>query len=487
MAAVLLLAPPAGAENVAVVVVPPFQPAAYASRGAVGLMPPGDGTTVSRKSAVAALVRGRTKKSVLGGVPGGKPLITLSTRPKAITIYVSLPPPGVHRNDVRYSVAIVGGGYRGILDSTSTRIPGLVSIADIAPTAVDLTRGKKPPIGWQAGTTADLRTLDRTLRRQQRARDPAVAILSFAAILLAVLALLLRSARLGRSCLLAAPLALGVAVALSAADVTRVWTVLVGLAVLTAALSIAGGLLPGRKPLAVAFLCLIAAYFVVLLAEPTWAALASIGPNPGEGGRFYGCTNLTSSIVLTVALFTGAAFGLRGLLPVAVLAIATVGWSETGADGGGTVALAAGFVALAARLATGRLTVRAVTLSGAVAVAVALLVVGLDAATGGSSHVTRRVGEGPGAAADEVGNRLHISVDRLVDSWHAALVFAVAIAALVVLVTRRPRFPAGDALLVGIVVSLLVNDTPQHVAAAGAISYGVLWAHERVTSGTPCD
>jgi cytochrome c553 len=92
------------------------------------------------------------------------------------------------------------------------------------------------------------------------------------------------------------------------------------------------------------------------------------------------------------------------------------------------------------------------------------------------------VGEGPGALLDELGNRLHISVERLASSWHAALVFAVSIAALVVLATRRPRFPAGEALLVAIAVSLLVNDTPQHVAAAGAISYGVLWVFERLDS-----
>jgi hypothetical protein len=447
-------------------------------------MPPGDGTTVSREGAVAALVRGRTKKSVLGGVPRGKPLITLSRHAKDITIYVSLPPSGVHRNDVRYPVAIVGGGYHGILDSSSTRIPGLVSIADIAPTAVDLARGKEPTIGSRPGTAADLRSLDRTLRRQQRARDPAVAILTVAAIALALLALVFGSARLGRSCLLAAPLALAVAIALSGAGVTRVGSVLGALGVLTVGLSLAGGLVPGRRALAVLFTCLIAAYFVVLLAEATWPALAAIGPNPAEGGRFYGCTNLTSSIVLTVALFTGAAFGLRALLPVAALALVTVGWSKTGADGGGTIALAAGFVALAARLATGRLTVRALALSGAAALAVGLLLVGLDAATGGSSHVTKRVGEGPGAVVDEMGSRLHISVERLADSWHAALVFAVAIAALAVLATRRPRFPAGEALLVGIVVSLLVNDTPQHVAAAGAVSYGVLWAHERVAPNT---
>jgi cytochrome c553 len=246
-------------------------------------------------------------------------------------------------------------------------------------------------------------------------------------------------------------------------------------------LSAAGGLLP-RKALAVAFTALVAAYLVVLVAEPTWPALAAIGPTPGEGGRFYGSTNLTTSIVVTVTLFCGAAFGLRGLMLVAVLSLFTVGWSKAGADGGGLVVVAAGCAVLGLRLATGRLTGRTVALAAAIAVGLGLALVGLDAATGGSSHVTRRVGEGPGALLDELGNRLHISVERLASSWHAALVFAVSIVALVILATRRPRFPAGEALLVAIAVSLLVNDTPQHVAAAGAISYGVLWVFERLDS-----
>ena len=58
--------------------------------------------------------------------------------------------------------------------------------------------------------------------------------------------------------------------------------------------------------------------------------------------------------------------------------------------------------------------------------------------------------------------------------------FGVSIAALVILATRPPRFPAGDALRVGIAVSLLVNDSPGDVASAGALSYAVLWAYERV-------
>ncbi len=481
VAGALALAGGGQASTVSVVVVPPFPPERYAEQGAVGLMPPGDGQTVSREGALAALVRGRTRKSLLGGVPGGDPLIELSSRPAAVTIYVSLPPPGLHRNDVRYPVAIVGGGYRGLLESPSTRIPGLVSIADVAPTAIALARDEEPRIGSTPGTPADLRELDRTLDDQSRARNPAIAILAFSAIVFAALALLPRSPRLARAGVVASPLALALSIVLSGAGLTRPTLLVLALAFFTCSLAIAGAFMH-RGALAVVFTALVVTYLVVLVVEPTWPALAAIGPSPGEGGRFYGSTNLTTSIVVTVTLFAGATFGLRGLVSVAVLSLVTVGWSKAGADGGGLVVVAAGCAVLGLRLATGRLTIRAVAVASAVAVGLGLALVGLDAATGGSSHVTRRVGEGPSALLGELGNRLHISAERLASSWHAALVFAIAIAALVVLAVRRPRFPAGEALLVATGVSLVVNDTPHHVAAAGAVSYGVLWTFERLDS-----
>ena len=478
--AALVFTGAARAEPVAVVVVPPFPLEQYAGRGAVGLMPAGAGTTVTREGALAALVRGKVEKSLLGGVPGGRPTITLARRSAATTIYVSLPPPGRHPNDRRYPVAIVGSGVDGILDSSSTRIPGLVSIADIAPTAVALARGDTGPIGSTSGTPGDLRALDLELRRQQRARDPAVAILALSTLAFALLALALWSLPLARAALLAAPLSVALSVVLAGAGMTSLAFLLPTLAVLTVGLSLAGGSMFDARGVAALFVALIGAYLVVLVAKPTWPALAAIGPNPGEGGRFYGSTNLTTSILLTIALFAAGTLGRRSLVPIALLSLVTVGWSKAGADGGGIVVLVAAFTALGMRLATGRLTARAVALAAALSVAVGLALVGLDAATGGSSHVTRRVVDGPGALLDELGNRLHISVERLATSWHAALVFAIAIAALAVLVTRRPRFAVGDALLVGIAVSLVVNDTPQHVAAAGALSYGALWVHECV-------
>jgi len=132
--------------------VPPFDPAAYAGRGAVGLFVPGSGQTASRKGALASLLRGKVEPSSLGEVPSGQPLISLARRPAEVTIYVALPPPGKHANTKRYPVAIVGDGYRGILTSGSTRIRGLVSIADIAPTAKAIDLGRRPVIRSRPGS-----------------------------------------------------------------------------------------------------------------------------------------------------------------------------------------------------------------------------------------------------------------------------------------------------------------------------------------------
>ena len=171
------------------------------------------------------------------------------------------------------------------------------------------------------------------------------------------------------------------------------------LAVLTVGASVAGGALLADRGLAWALVGLIAAYLVVLAAKPTWTALAAIGPNPSEGGRFYGSSNLTTSILLTVALFAAGTLGRGSVIPIALLSIVTVGWSRAGADGGGIVVLVAAFAALWILLANGRLTARALAVAGALAVGVGLALVGLDAATGGSSHVTRKVGRRPDPSA----------------------------------------------------------------------------------------
>ena len=118
--------------------------AALARRGAVGLMRPGFGPTTSRRSALAELSRGAEINSHIGGTPPGKQLIAVEhVRSGAwistcrMCIVVQVPPRGgTVRNDRLYRVAVVGQGYSGLLVSPTTHIPGLVSVVDIAPTAL---------------------------------------------------------------------------------------------------------------------------------------------------------------------------------------------------------------------------------------------------------------------------------------------------------------------------------------------------------------
>jgi hypothetical protein len=473
------LAGAARAGDVAVVVVPAGAP--FPRDGAIGLFVPGSGETVSGKGAYAALVRGETKKSVLGGVPSGKPLITIANRPARTTIYVSLPPVGSHPNTRRYPITIVGPGYRGgILVSHSTRIRGLVSIADVAPTARALERGERPVIRARpdADAPSDISKLDRRLARSHDVRLWETLILVAAVLGGALLAVGFRSEYLGRAGLLAAPAVLGASLVLSAADVMRTGLV-VGL---LAAIAVGGAALVAvpRALLPWALVLFVVAYLVVFVGWSEVASFSAIGSSPDGGGRFYGAGNLVETVLLTVSLEAAALLGPPAVLPVLVLALLTVGWSRAGADGGGIVVFLAAFAVLASLAYGVRWTWRrAVAALAGGAVLVAALV-GLDAATGGSSHVTHAFRRGPVSLATDLADRIHISASSLGSSATQATVFAVSIVALVVLATRRPRFPAGYALLVGIAVSLLVNDSPGAVASAGALSYAVLYAYEWV-------
>src|SRR4029078_679148 len=117
-------------------------------RATLGVSVAGAGRETSRDQAPAALVRGEVRNSLRGGSPEGQPLISvdeLAGAPEPPYILVSLPPGAPQSNDKRYQILVVAPGYRGILVSDSTRIPGLVSIADIAPTAL----GEQDALGSQ--------------------------------------------------------------------------------------------------------------------------------------------------------------------------------------------------------------------------------------------------------------------------------------------------------------------------------------------------
>src|SRR3954449_8060289 len=125
-----------------VVVVERMSDAAFttlAKRGAVGLFRPSYGPTTNRRRALAQLVRGAETNARLGGVPTGKPLINVHSAPVfqdcKHCIVLQLPPRGRPiSNDRLYRIAVIGGGFHGLLTSPTTHIPGLVSVVDIAPT-----------------------------------------------------------------------------------------------------------------------------------------------------------------------------------------------------------------------------------------------------------------------------------------------------------------------------------------------------------------
>ena len=99
----------------------------------------------------------------------------------------------------------------------------------------------------------------------------------------------------------------------------------------------------------------------------------------------------------------------------------------------------------------------------------------IDAAFGGSSHITHAVGGGPDTLAGDLAHRIHLSAAYVVSRWNETLLFFVSVAGLVWLALRPRRVPVLDALLAALAVSLIVNDTPTDIAGLGVLSALVLW------------
>jgi hypothetical protein len=471
---------------VTVRVVPRVSLDAGATMGAVGLMVPGAGSRVSRESALASLVRGKVENALLGGKPSGKPKIRLGGPPGEITINVTLPPPGTHHNVTRYPIVIVGPGYAAgqILVSEHTRLRGLISIADIAPTVEALEDGKDPVIDAQPSEASarELRELDRRLDNVHDSRQPADRTLIAIALGLAVIAALRRSRYFGRAALLSIPSILVATMIASAVEIDQKGptVVTVGGVGLVLALGLA---YLARTPLrlALGLAALLATYGIALAVSPETISLAAIGPHPDGGGRFYGITNQVETLLLPAALATGALFGPRLLPLVALLSLLLVGWSKTGADGGGIVVYAAGFAVLALLLLRAQLTWRRVAVAAAAVIAACFAFVGVDAATGGSNHITRAVGDGPGELLADLGRRIHLSYAGVTDTATKIVIFLASLAAVALAAAQRPRSAVLLAFAAALAVSLIVNDSAYDIARFGAVAAATVFAWSRST------
>ena len=453
-------------------------PGTTSRKGAVGLYVPGAGGSASRAGAIASLRRGTVENAVLGGKARGKIIVDLSfgTPPKPLRpgVYVTLPPPGLHPNTKRYRVLVVGPGYSGILTSHSTRIRGLVSIADLAPTAVALAAGRSPPIRSEPdrNALAHLRALDARLARVHHDRGWVLVAI--------VLTMLFLIAVAPRSAPLAGAAAVTASLLLAWGDATRLALVLAAMVVLTAALAVTASLRRTLVP------WIVAGFFVtftfILAVDPELNSLGVFGARPDGGGRFYGIGNQMETLLLPPVLIAAAIAGLRWLLPLGALALVTIGWSKAGADGGGLVVFATTLAVFVLRLRGLALTPKRLLLVAVAVVAVTFALVGLDAAIGGSSHVTHAVGTGPGSLLGDLGHRLQLSWAIATAKWYRVLLFLGCLAALVLMGTIGPRRATVDAMLAGLAVSLLVNDTPVDVIGLGALGCLALVRWESVNS-----
>jgi hypothetical protein len=480
LAFLTLMAGPAQATAFQVVVVPGFSLDDLESAqdsGAVGLLNPGAGPETSAASALAGLVRGEARNSLRGGLPSGPVLLSPETgelgSASGPAIYVGLPEGGSQPNDSRFPILVVGPGYEGILTSDSTRIPGLVSVVDVAPTALD----REGALGSQpsADAAGELRRLDDRIDGNNGVRLPALILVC--ALVLALAALFPAAAVPGFAAALLANLALGLA------GVSG-WA---ALAVLTLAVALGGPLLarllPSRLALGWLLVGVLAAYLAALGLAGADVALSPLGPT--QNGRYYGLSNLLETMLLVPAL-AGAALlharlGWAAFAGTALLAFVTVAGNRFGADGGGAIVLAAGFAVLAVLLAGGGR--RALALAVGASLVLALGLIGLDAATGGSSHVTDALEDGPLGLGGDLVERVELSWERATDSLWVGLALLGLLAALVLLVVRtlaRPeplgRLAAPLAFATSIAVSLVVNDSPVDVLLLGLTGYAAVTA-----------
>ncbi|MBA2615062.1 MAG: hypothetical protein H0U90_04675 [Actinobacteria bacterium] len=185
-------------------------------------------------------------------------------------------------------------------------------------------------------------------------------------------------------------------------------------------------------------------------------------------------------MLLLPALLPAALLGLWSVIPLAALALATVGPSVTGADGGGLVVLGAGFLILLARLRGRAVNARTVVVAAAGGLVLALALVGIDAALGGSSHVTDAVGGGPGELWHDFVRRLHLSFAAATSSWDQIAFIFIGLSVIALLTVRKPRSAGRDSILVPLAVSLLVNDAALDTLCYGALATAPLWAWERL-------
>lgn len=459
-------------EELHVVVVDRISDATFAElahRGAVGLLRPGYGPTTNRRRALAELVRGAEVNARLGGVPTGKPLINTnkaSVFPNCKgCIVLQLPPRGrPTSNDRLYRIAVIGGGFHGLLTSPTTRIPGLVSIVDVAPTALRHVLGG---MSWTPAksSVADLTRLDSQIHGEDRLKYAGLFIAAGLVILLALLGW-------GAAARTAIPAALLANLVVGALHVTNEVAIV---AVFTVASALGALLLARVCRDELALLALIVfvllVYLLVYAGRPELAAVTPLGPD--QNLRYWGIGDQIGTLLLA-PLLMGAViarqrFGWFGFIAFSLLGLFVMTDNRLGANGGGAIGLGLALALLGARLSRRGL----LTLVGAVAAAatIVLAIVQHGLASPGPNHLRSAFGNGLTGFLDVAAHRVPLVYMPAVQDWQLTLPLAILLITSGVLAFRVTRARAARDLLIalaaGLIASLVINDATGFMLTAG--------------------
>src|SRR5579862_1172728 len=455
--------------------------AVLARRGAVGLMRPGVGPTTNRRRALAELVRGAEVRAQLGGVPPGNPLI--ATEPGTgdtaalchMCIVVQLPPRGAPTaNDRLYRIAVIGRGFHGLLTSSTTRIPGIISVVDVAPTALGHPTGA---LSWTTASNpiGQLSRLDRQIASNNRLKFPVLFIVAGLLLLLALLGL--------RAATTAVPAALLVNLLLGVEHVSSEVLLIAGMSAGTAVLAFAlSRLCRSDNALLVLYGGVVALYAIVMVKQPAWQAVNPFGPT--QNSRFWGIGNGLETLLLA-PLLAGAVLARRrfGLLGFVLFGVAVITDNHLGADGGGAIVLGVALAVLGTRLfhfgVSGFLALLA---SSAITV---LWLVSRGLSQPGPDHLRSAFAGNGAGLLHSLESRVPLAYVPALHAWEMTLPLAVVLVAGFVLAWRRAQNRSTrDVLLalgVAIVTSLLVNDSAAYELVGGIAVVGAV-AHFAPTS-----
>jgi hypothetical protein len=445
--------------------------AALAQRGAVGLMRPGFGPTTSHRSAFAELVRGAEVNSHIGGTPPGKPLIGTDEERGAwlvrgcrMCIILQLPPrTGTIHNDRLYRVAIVGRGFHGLLASPTTHIPGLVSIVDIAPTALNRTATSLSSVAAH-NPIARLDSLGKQIQANNRLKYAALFIIAGLLLLLSFFGL--------RAAVTAVPAALLVNLGLGVTQVSNEVGLVIGITAGTALLAFAlARVCRSDDSLLALYSGVVFLYAAAMVTHPQWQAINPLGPT--QNSRFWGIGNQVETLLLA-PLLAGAVlarrrFGPPGFVLFGFLGLVVMTDSRLGADGGGAIVLGVALAVLGWRLFRLRLS-GFIGLLGAAAACV-LWLVQRGLAHSGPDHLRSAFsGNGIGLLSS-LASRWPLSYLPALSAWMLVVPLLLVLTAAFVVAWRRTDVEATRDLLlalgVALVTSLLVNDSVAYELAGG--------------------